>query len=87
MRKRVKLVAPWWTQLTSAENTVALEKENGSVGDTGYGVYFDDERVGFVYSLKQENEAVWLIEGNDHVFMDRFGAVRMLVAMQQQQTA
>lgn len=82
MSTRVKLVAPWWGNLTEEEKNVSLEKEKGGVGATGYGVYLEDERIGYVYSLKDEKTTHWCVQLlDDREFSDRFSAVRALLQM------
>lgn len=94
MRARVKLVAPWWSFLTGDELRTTLEKTsddgNGGVGkgNTRYAVYVDEDRVGFVYSLKGEKATSWFVDSDDsHAYNDRFTAVRQLLRLKQHAAA
>lgn len=82
MSTRVKLTAPWWGNLTDDEKNVSLEKEKGGLGATGYGVYLGEERIGYVYSLKDEKTTLWCVQNlEDREFSDRFSAVRALLLL------
>lgn len=83
---RTKPRIPWWTQPTESEKRITLEKEHGGPGKTGYGVYFDEERIGYVYSEQRVGgPLIWRarFQGKDldevGDFTERFPAMRALV--------
>jgi hypothetical protein len=83
MPNRIPLKAPWWSSLRTSELKIALEKEKGGAGDTGYGVYRSEDRIGYVYSTKSDSSTYWAAvnqtgEEIGREFPGRFEAVRFL---------